>query len=183
MSTSTGLLTAEDLWNLPAEEGRFELVRGELRCMSPSGFDHGAVTINLSSPLAAHVKSQGLGVVVAAETGFILERDPDTVRAPDIGFVGKEKLSAANRPLKFWIGAPDLAVETMSPHDTVREVDEKPQEWLAAGTALVWVINPRQKIVTVYRADNSVHRLATGDLLSGEEVVPGFQFPVSEIFE
>lgn len=151
--------------------------------MAPAGFDHGAVTFNLSVSFGMFVKSQGLGTVVAAETGFIISRDPDTVRAPDIGFIRKARLPTTGRPIKFWVGAPDLVVETMSPNDTVCEVDEKVQEWLAAGAELVWVLNPQQKTVTISRSDKSVQRLAVGDVLDGEPVIPGFRIPVAEIFE
>lgn len=182
MSTVTKLLTADDLWNLPDHGGHCELVRGELRPMSPAGFEHGAVTINLGALLTVYIKTHRLGTTVAAETGFIIARDPDTVRAPDIAFVKKERIPASGRPLKFWVGAPDLAVETMSPYDTVFEVDEKVQEWLAAGTGLVWVLNPQQKTVTVSRGDKSVQRLGIGDTLVGDAVVPGFQIAVGDIF-
>jgi Uma2 family endonuclease len=183
MSTASQLLTADDLWNLSDRNGRYELVRGELRAMTPAGFDHGAVTSNLSAPLALHVKVHRLGIVVAAETGFVISRDPDTVRAPDIGFIRRERLPAEGRPIKFWPGAPDLAVETISPSDTVFEVDEKVDEWLGAGAEAVWVLNPRQKSVRIHRADRTVQILSATDVLDGEQLVPGFRIAVSEIFE
>lgn len=182
MQNAIQLLTADDLWNMPDHGGHVELVRGELRPMSPAGFGHGSVTMNLSGPLHQFVRAGKLGIVVAAETGFIIGRVPDTVRAPDVAFVRQEALPPAGVPQKFWVGAPDLAVETMSPGDTVYEVDEKVHEWLAAGTKLVWVINPGQRIVTVYRPDNTATILASGDRLDGGDVVPGFAIPVAEIF-
>jgi len=183
MSTASQLLTADDLWNLSDRRGRYELVRGELRAMTPAGFDHGAVTSNLAGPLTVHVKAHQLGIVVAAETGFIISRDPDTVRAPDIGFIRRERLPEEGRPLKFWPGAPDLAVETISPSDTVFEVDEKVDEWLGAGAEAVWVLNPRQKSVRIHRADRTVQVLSSADFLDGEQLVPGFRIAVSEIFD
>jgi len=179
MSTVTQLLTAEDLWSLPDRKGRFELVRGELRPLTPAGFDHGVVTSNLAAPLAVHVKSHQLGTVVAAETGFLIASNPDTVRAPDIGFIRAERLVSPGRPLKFWPGAPDLAVETISPTDTVFEVEE----WLAAGAAVVWVLNPRQKTVRIHRSDRTVQVLTGSDVLQEEPLIPGFSIRVSEIFE
>ena len=182
MSTITQLLTADDLWNMPDHGGHHELVRGELRPLSPAGFGHGSVSMNLSAPLHQFVRARKLGIVVAAETGFIISRDPDTVRAPDAAFVRQERIPASGVPAKFWIGPPDLAVETMSPNDTVFEVDEKVREWLAAGTRLVWILNPRQQTVTVYLPDSTAKILAAGDVLSGADVVPGFVIAVAELF-
>lgn len=182
MSTATQLLTADDLWNMSDHGGHVELVKGELRPMSPAGFGHGSVSMNLSAPLHQFVRARKLGIVVAAETGFIIARDPDTVRAPDAAFVGTDRIPASGVPLKFWVGPPDLAIETMSPSDTVYDVDEKVREWLAAGTRLVWVLNPRQQTVTTYRPDNTARILGVGDTLDGGDVVPGFQIPVAELF-
>jgi Uma2 family endonuclease len=182
MSTVTQLLTADDLWKMSRTGTRQELVRGELRTMPPAGFDHGAQVVNLTVPLGQHVRAHRLGVVVGAETGFLLARDPDTVRAPDIGFVRQERIPATGNPRAYWPGPPDLAVEVVSPNDTVFEVDEKVQEWLAAGTALVWVVNPRQRTVTVYRAPADVTILRESDVLDGRATVPGFQYPVADIF-
>jgi Uma2 family endonuclease len=183
MSTGTQLLTAEDLWQMPDHGGHHELVRGELRPISPAGFDHGSVSMNLSGPLHQFVRSRKLGIVVTAETGFILARDPDTVRAPDAAFVRQDRIPESGRPSKFWIGPPDLAVETMSPDDTVFDVDEKVREWVAAGARLVWVINPRHQTVTIYRPDNTAKILGVTDTLDGMDVVPGFQIAVAELFQ
>jgi Uma2 family endonuclease len=182
MSTVTRLLTADDLWNMPDHGGHAELVKGELRPTSPARYGHGKITMRLANRLFNHVESNKLGDVVAAETGFIIGRDPDTVRAPDIAFVSCERTPNSGRQVKFWIGPPDLVVETMSPSDTVFDVDEKVQEWLAAGARLVWVVNPRQQIVTVYRPGNTAQILSVGSTLDGEDVVPGFRIAVSELF-
>lgn len=182
MSTATQLLTADDLWNMPDHGGHVELVRGELRTMSPAGYNHGAVTVLLTARLFNHIYANRLGDVLAAETGFIIARDPDTVRAPDIAFVRRDRIPASGRPIMFWDGAPDLAVETMSPSDTVFDLDEKVREWLEAGTRLVWVLNPRQQTVTVYRPDNTAQILGAADMLSGEGVIPGFAIAVADLF-
>lgn len=182
MSTVTQLYTAEDLWNMPDNGGHCELVRGELRPMAPANFDHGGVTMNLAIPLGHYIKLHTLGTIVAAETGFIIARKPDTVRAPDIGFVRKERIPPSGRPKKFFDGAPDLAVETLSPYDTMEEVEEKVHDWLAAGTRLVWVVNPRQRTVTVYRPDKTARILAADESLEGDDVVAGFSIDVAEIF-
>lgn len=149
--------------------------------MAPAGFDHGSVTGRLTVALGSVVISQKLGEILAAETGFLIERDPDTVRAPDIAYVSRERI-ARGRPAGFWIGAPDLVVETMSPSDTVLDVDEKVQQWLSAGARIVWVLNPRQHSVKVHRAGQPVRVLGVGESLDGEEVVPTFRFPIAELF-
>src|SRR3954466_177571 len=151
MTTATAPITAEQLWRMHNDDQRYELVRGELHMMAPAGFDHGAVIINLSTLLATHVKRRRLGVVVGAETGFILSRDPDTVRAADIAFVRAARIPKSGRPKAFWVGGPDLAVDVLSPDDRPREVKRKVQDYLAAGAALVWVVNPKNRTVTVHR--------------------------------
>lgn len=182
MSIASQLLTAADLWQLPHDGMRHELVKGELRTMPPAGFEHGAVEINLTLPLAQHVKAQGLGIVVGGETGFLITQNPDTVRGSDVGFVRRERIEETGIPRQYWPGAPDLAVEVVSPNDRVYEVDEKVQEWLEAGTRMVWVVNPRQRNVTVYRPGINPIILTANDTLDGQDVVPGFQGAVSSIF-
>lgn len=183
MGATTQLLTAEDLWNLPDRSGHCELVKGELREIAPAGFDHGSVTGRLTIRLGQHVLDNRLGEVLAAETGFVVARDPDLVRAPDIAFVSRDRIPKGSRPTSFWSGAPDLAVETMSPSDTVLDVDEKVQEWLVAGMRLVWVLNPRQCSVKIFRSNSSVQMLKGNEMLDGEDVVPGFRISVAEIFD
>src|SRR5262249_30284993 len=116
MSTATTqLLTADDLWRLPDDGLRRELVKGVLYTMPPAGFEHGVVGINLSTPLDQHVKPNRLGLVVGGGTGFLIATNPDTVRAPDIGFVRQARIQATGIPRQYWPGAPDLAVEIVSP--------------------------------------------------------------------
>jgi Uma2 family endonuclease len=182
MSTVTRPMTADELWQLPREGQRHELVRGELRTMPPSGFEHAVRVVNLTVPLARHVQEHHLGVVVRAETGFILARDPDTVRAPDIAFVRQDRLPAAGNPHGFWDGAPDLAVEVVSPGDTFAEVEEKVEEWLTAGTRMVWVVNPRRRTATVYRSRSQIAILTENESLDGHDVVPGFRSRVGDMF-
>ncbi len=182
MSTITQFITADDLWQLPFDGMRHELIRGELQTMPPSGFEHGVVGINLSTPLDQHAKGNRLGVVVGAETGFLIARNPDTVRGCDIGFVSRERIEAVGIPKTYWPGAPDLSVEIISPGDRVYEVDAKVQEWLEAGAKMVWVINPRQRTVTVYRPGVNPVILTTKDTLDGQDVIPGFHLPVASLF-
>jgi Uma2 family endonuclease len=132
--------------------------------------------------LAGYVKANRLGVCFGAETGFKVASDPDTVRAPDVAFVRRERIPERGIPKKFWQGAPDLAVEVLSPGDTYAEVTEKVEGWLDAGAWAVWVIDPKRRDVSVFRPMTDVTRLYDGDELDGGEVVPGFRCKVAEIF-
>ncbi len=181
--TSTTRVTADQLLHMPRDGyHHYELVAGELRIMTPAGWRHGDVAGWLHGLLAAHIKSRGLGKVFAAETGFLLARDPDTVRAPDVAFLANEHIPATLPAETFWPGAPDLAVEVVSFDDSAREVDEKARGWLAAGSRMVWVVNPKTRTVSVYRPAVAVETLTEGDSLSGGDVLAGFICPVAEIF-
>jgi len=181
-STITKLVTADELIAMPDDGFRYELVKGELIRMSPTGHEHGIVAMNVAGPLHQHVKSNKLGAVYAAETGFIIEQNPDTVRAPDVAFVAKERIAQAGKVKSYWIGAPDLGVEVISPGDTVGEVESKVTEWLEAGTRLVWLVSPKLRTVTIYRSLTDITTLTEKDTLDGSHVVPGFRIAVGEIF-
>ena len=182
MTTQTRPITADDLLRMPDDGFRYELVEGNLREMAPAGHQHGRIAINVSMPLAQHVKANNLGVVYAAETGFKLASNPDTVRAPDVAFVRRERVESVGDSEGFWPGAPDLAVEVVSPGDSYTDVEEKVFDWLDAGTRLVIVANPRKRLVTVYRSLTEVVVLTEADVLDGGDVVPGFTMPVKDIF-
>jgi len=182
MSTAAQLLTADDLWRLPDDGMGHELIRGELVTMPPSGSEHGAIGMTAGGRLFVHVQANALGAVFNADTGFIIARDPDTVRAADAAFVDKKRIPSAGLPKKFFPGAPDLAVEVVSPSDLLVDFQDKVEEWLAAGTRMVGVINPRNRTVTVYRSPTAVTILTANDELDGQEVVPGFRMRVSELF-
>lgn len=176
------LMTAEELFWMPDDQMRHELVQGVLTTMPPTGFEHGAVTVNVTLPVAKHVQENNLGVACGAETGFVITKEPDTVRAPDLAFVSRERVEQIGKTKKFFPAAPDLAVEVLSPYDTVYEVDEKVEEWLNAGVQLVWIINPKRRTVTVYRSLTDVLMLTEQDELDGEDVLPGFRLRVADIF-
>jgi len=125
---------------------------------------------------------QRIGKLFFAETGFLLSRDPDTVRAPDIAFIHKDHLPPDLPEDAFWPGAPDLAVEVVSPSDTSREVDEKAKAWLAAGAQLVWVVNPIGRFVSVYRRGQAALTLTEAEDISGEDLLPGFHCRIADIF-
>ena len=180
MTTTLQRSTASELFEMPDDGFRYELVKGELRRTSPAGGEHGAVIWNLSGLLAPHVKVIGQGF--GAETGFKIASDPDTVRAADIAFVRRERIPEGGIPKNFWEIAPDLVVEVISPGDTYSEVEEKVEDWLNAGVRAVWIVDSKRRIVTVYRSLTDVTRLSEGDELDGGDVVPGFRCKVSEIF-
>jgi Uma2 family endonuclease len=175
------LMTAEELLALPDDDKRHELVRGELVAMAPPGFGHGRDTVALAVRLDAAAQAAGTGIVVG-EAGFRLTHDPDTVRAPDVAFVSANRLPAPEAAHRYFEGAPDLAVEIVSPGDTWSDVFEKVQEYLAAGSRLVWVVERRTRTVSVYRDDGSSQVLRADDTLSGEDVLPGFSLALRDLY-
>lgn len=151
--------------------------------MSPAGHEHGRVALNLSWRLGQHVRSNRLGAVYAAETGFLLRRSPDTVRAPDLAFVVLARASAARDERGFFPGPPDLAVEVVSPNDSFTEVEEKVFEWLGSGAAAVVILDPRRRYVSIYRGKADIQVLGESDTLDLSFVVPGFSVSIQELFE
>jgi len=139
--------------------------------------------MNFAWRSARHAEAHNLGVVYAAGTGFMLSSDPDTVRAPDVAFVRRERVEKAGRGKGFWPGPPDLAVEVVSPGDTHAEVEEKAIDWLTAGTALVLTFNPSKRTVTVYRSLKDITILDENAILDCDDVVPGFRIAVKDIFD
>ncbi len=174
--------TADELLHMPDDGFRYELVRGELRRMTPAGSEHGRITVRITWRLAKHVEENQLGTVYAAETGFRLAANPDTVRAPDVAFVSRERVEAVGEVDGFWPEAPQLAVEVISPSDSYADVEEKVFDWLNAGTKMVVVINPRQRSATVYKSPTDIAALAEAGVLDGGDVVPGLQLSLREIF-
>jgi Uma2 family endonuclease len=182
MST-TALVTADELLALPSGMGkRYELVAGELLVMSAAGLQHGVIAANIAALLGSYIRQPKIGRAFGAETGFLLARNPDTVRAPDFAFISADHLPKTNPTEAFWPGPPDLAVEVLSPGDTSGEVDEKIEEWLKAGCRAVWIVNPKLQTVTIYHSPTNVQIITAGNTLVGDRVLPGFSCAVDEVF-
>src|SRR3989442_10789583 len=176
--TPPALMTAEELLDVRIPDKRVELVKGVLVVREPAGYTHGRVTLNLTLRLGAHVERTEAGQLFAAETGFTLARGPDTVRAPDIAFIGRDRLPDPE-PAGFPDLAPDLVVEVLSPDDRPGKVLAKVADWLSAGTKLVWVIDPTHRVARVYRLDRTGQILTVDEGLGGEDLVPGFSCPLA----
>lgn len=175
------LITAEELFKMPDDGYRYELDKGRLRKMAPAGIKHGVIAIRLGARLQIFVEGHNLGFVCAAETGFYLEKEPDTVKAADVSFYSWEMIPMSDIPDGYGDFPPDLAVEVMSPNDSVIKSEKKAFAYLEKGTKIVWVIHPKRQTVTVYRK-GSKKILKSVDVLDGEDVIPGFSVNVAEIF-
>ena len=180
MGTKT-LLTSEDLWKIVADGSRYELYRGELVPMTPVGLEHGRIVIRFGRLLDEHVEKSRLGTV-GTEVGFHLFQKPDTTLAPDIAFIAQSRVPQGSAAEKFVEFAPDLAVEVLSPWDTVTEITRKIEVYLNAGVRLVWIVDPGTQRVTTYRSLQDVKVLTSDEELDGGDVLPGFRIKVSEIF-
>jgi Uma2 family endonuclease len=184
MAVEPKLMTAAELERMPRppDGTRHELVYGELRTMAPVGWEHGRLTRRFDRSLGDYVEAHDLGEVCPGDVGFRLTTAPDTVRAPDVVFISRERLETAGRVRGFWPGAPDLVIEVISPNDLYTEVDEKVAMWLAFGVRLVLVANPRRRAVAVHRPGQPVRVLTGDDVLDGEDVVPGWTLALSDLF-
>lgn len=174
--------TAEDLHHLPSTDQMMELVRGKVYEIAPAEGRHGSVARRIASRLGNYADERRLGEVFAAETGFILRRNSDTVRAPDAAFVSEGRLPEGDIPAGYPELAPDLVVEVLSPNDRGAEVASKVDDWLTAGVRLVWVLDPTSRTASVHRSGESVGELSQDDSLVGESVIPGFVCPTRGIF-
>jgi Uma2 family endonuclease len=182
MPQTKRLITAEEFAEFHEEGYRHELVEGRIVRMSLPGFRHGRVVVRIASLLDDHVRKLRLGQVVA-ESGYTLARNPDTVRGPDVSFVRRERIASTGAPDSFWEGAPDLAVEVISPSNRAGNLRRKIDEYFGRGTQIVVVVDPLNESVTVHR------RLAPPIISSGEDeldvsdVIDGFRCQVRELFE
>jgi Uma2 family endonuclease len=184
MSThAIATVSAEELLKLPRGEGkRYELIEGRLRVMCASGFEHGRVAMTAGRLLSNHVRISGSGVTLGAETGFILARGPDTMRAPDAAFVSQARADAVGPSPGFWPGgAPDLAIEVVSPEDSGPYVRAKALNWLEAGAIAVLVLHPRSCSATVYRAGGDIREVIDGEI-DLSDAVPGWRVALADFF-
>lgn len=172
--------TDEEFMALP-EGGRYELVNGEVIDVGNSGMEHGNIGAYLSGLIELFVRPRKLGVTCDSSTAFAMKTG--NKRSPDVSFIAKERLQGIRRlPKGFFQGAPDLAVEVISPSNTFEEIHNKLVEYFENGCRLAWVINPDEQSVLVYRQPQPDRLLKVTDTLSGEEVIPGFELPVAELF-
>ena len=176
---TTKLWTVEDVERLPDDDFRYALIRGVLHRMPPPMARHGRVVIAIGAHLYRFVEEQQLGVVYD-QSGFILQRDPDTLLGPDLSFVRLARVPADEDAYPDL--APDLVVEVASPSQSGPSIEEKTAIYLAAGVRLVWIVVPARRIVHVYRADGSGDTLSEHDVIDGENVLPGFRLPVARLF-
>jgi Uma2 family endonuclease len=162
---------------------RAELWRGEVRAYMPASRRHGRVASNINTAINYHSKQHHLGEVHAAETGFVV-RTPagESVLAPDAAFIRKERIPPDLPEEGFCPVVPDLVVEVLSPSESLATEQEKAREWLTGGATLVWLIDPQRRVVEVWRREGLTQTLGDDDTLSGEEVLPGFAFPVRELW-
>ena len=175
-------MTAARLLELADDGNRYELVRGALVKMSPAGLLHGVVVDRIGRRIGDYVERHELGLCTAAETGFRLEQDTDTVRAPDYAFLSRRRLAGGRLPAGYSDTIPDLVVEVVSPHERPPAVAAKNAMWLDAGVRLVWVVDPVRRVISVQRSDGTVDEYGAGDTVSGESVLPGFTCAVADIF-
>ena len=182
MATEQRLLTAEDLFKLPDDGYRYELLDGELVKMAPPGGEHGLVLFDVTLPLGNYVTAHDLGAVLVGGPGIVLRRNPDRVRAPDLCFIARDRIPAGGLPRGYLEVIPDLVVEVISPGDRAAEVQEKVEEWLTAGVRLVWALYPRTRSVAAYQSLTVVRVYTESDVLDGAPVLPGFSWPVASLF-
>ena len=181
MAVDRKLMTAEELLLLPHDGMRHELIDGELRAMAPTGAEHGQTSGPIHTHIGAFLLDHPIAVVWSAETGFLLRRAPDRVRAPDVSVLRIERIPPEGLPRGYFPGAPDLAVEVVSPGDAASEVLDKVDDWLRAGARAVWVVYPSPVRLFVHRADGSVQQLGPDDEVDGEDVLPGFRMRVADL--
>ena len=177
------LLTAEDLLRLDGQGVRGELIRGVLYETTPVGQVHGWIVMKLGALLMNFILPRALGTLVGSDSGVLLERDPDTVREPDIAFTSAERLPIDADIDGYSEVVPDLVVEVVSSNDQPREVADKAAMWLSYGVRLVWVVRPDNRTIEVHRSAAEVRTLGESDALDGLDVLPGFSCPVSAVFD
>ena len=176
------MATLDDLYRVPDDGRRYELAAGHLVSEPLPGARHGRVIVRIARALQTFAEREQLGEVVA-DTGFILARDPDTVRGPDVAFVARSRYDAAGDPPTAFSGAPDLAVEVVSPSNRPADMHSKVADYLAAGTRLVWIVDPdpERRTITTYETLLAPRILRADDEIDGADVLPGFRARVGDL--
>jgi Uma2 family endonuclease len=177
------VMTAEALARVADDDFFYELDEGELIRMAPAGADHGWIEDILHVILSNHVTKHRLGKIYSGDTGFLLQSDPDVVRAPDIAFVRQERMPVKTHRSGYIVGAPDLAVEIQSPSQSPADLNRKVQQYLAAGTQVVWVLHPRRRQAKAYGRDGSVQIFSAVQYLQSAGLLPGLRVPLAKIFK
>lgn len=178
------LVTAEELWEMPDVPGkRYELVDGEVDEVPGAGDLHMAIVILLFKLLDRFVEEHDLGLVRPDGLAYVLRRDPDQVRIPDVSFVAWQSVPEGEISEAFWEGAPSLAVEVVSPNDLAEEFRERIMDYLEAGSRQAWVLWPRRQSVSVYAPGADTRELGPDALLDGRDILPGFQVRVADLFD
>ena len=181
-TTKPELLTADDLLRLSSKGVKGELIRGVLHETMSAGVNHGRIVVKLVLLMGAFIMPRRLGTLLASDTGVLLERDPDTVREPDIAYISSERLPIGEDVPGYSEVIPNVVVEVASPSDSRTEVRRKALMWLEHGVGVVWVAHPVSHTIDVYQADSSMLTLTEDDTLGGGETLPGFACRVSDIF-
>ena len=181
MSATTTDRTAEAFWLLPETTKRRSLIRGEVFEELPPGSRHGVLATAFSLRLDTWAAQRRAGVV-GTESGFVLARDPDVVRGPDVYFIRAERVPEGDVPEAFWTIAPDLVVEIVPPSETAEDVREKVRDFLTAGTSLIWVVYARTREVIAHTPDGLARTFREGDILQDPSLLPGFAHTVAEFF-
>lgn len=174
--TVDALMTADELFDLPDDGWCYELVRGELRKMSPAGTKHGNVAAKIVFSLMSYLQHNMLGEVYTAEPGFRIARNPDTVRVPDVAFIRTVRVVDT---VKFFEGPPDIAFEVVSPGDRYSEIEEKALDWIRAGTQAVVIVDPRRKSARIHRTAGPMD---VPDVIEIEDVIHGWKLPLAQLF-
>ena len=180
---ATKPLIADDLLRLYSEGVRGELIQGEFRATMSTGVTHGKVVINMAGELRSFIRPRRLGSLMGSDTGVLLERDPDTVREPDIAYISADRMPIGAEVPGYSEVIPDLVIEVAAPGDSPQQVEEKARMWLSYGVRLAWILHPSTRTVNVYPEDGTRFTLAEDDILNSGDVLPGFSWEVSDIFD
>ena len=182
-TTSTALMTAEELMNLPDDDLRHELIDGELITMPLPKAPHARAATRLGTPLVQFVEDHDLGEVYIGDVGYQLTWNPDTALGPDVSFMSKQRLKEMGEVEGYWQGPPDLAVEVLSPGDRRGKVNKKISLWLGSGTKQVWIVDPKHRTVTIHRSESDTTTFSGSDYLESQDLFPDFRLSLARIFE